>query len=332
MSRALRRVVGFLLGMAATALIGWGALVLWFTLPLADPLPGGIALAFAGFCLIGLVAAWWRHRLLPLLPVVIGLAGVLVWWSSIEPSNDRSWQPDVARLASAEIDGERVTLRNIRNFAYRTADDYTERWYDRSVDLRQLEAVDLIAVYWGNDAIAHTMASFVFAGQPITFSIETRKEIGESYSTLAGFFRNYELTYVVADERDVVALRTSYREPPEDVYLYRVQMPRENMRKLFLAYLAEINLLTVTPKFYNSLTTNCTTNIVQHIRSYREDLPLSWKMLLSGYFAELIYESGGLDHGLPFIELRRASLINERARAAGLEDFSRTIRKDLPGM
>jgi hypothetical protein len=316
------------------AMAAWGALALWFTLPLGDGLRGALAATFAALGLGGLLLALLRRRIvLPLLPFALTSVLVLAWWSTITPSNQRHWQPDVARLPSAEIEGELVTLRNVRSFTYRTATDYSEHWYDRTVDLRELDSVDLIAVYWGSDAIAHTMASFGFAGEPVTISIETRKEQGEDYSTLAGFFRRYELYYVVADERDLIGLRTTYREPTEDVYLYRVHMPRENMRRLFLAYLAEINSLHQSPEFYNTLTTNCTTNIVHHIRSFREDLPLSWKMLASGHFAELIYEYGALDQSLPFAELRRASLINERARAAdGAPDFSRRIRAGLPGM
>jgi hypothetical protein len=333
-SRLVRLVVGGLLATLVVAMAAWGGLALWFTLPLAAAPRAGLALAFAALGLGGLLALLRRRQTaLPLLPFALTSVLVLAWWSTITPSNQRAWQPDVARLPSAEIEGELVTLRNLRSFDYRSATDYTERWYDKTVDLSELDSVDLIAVYWGSDDIAHTMASFGFAGEPVTISIETRKEQGEEYSTLAGFFRRYELYYVVADERDLVGLRTTYREPTEDVYLYRVHMPRENMRRLFLAYLAEINSLNERPEFYNTLTTNCTTNIVQHIRSFREDLPLSWKMLASGHFAELVYEYGALDQSLPFAELRRASLINERARAPdGAADFSRRIRAGLPGM
>jgi hypothetical protein len=270
---------------------------------------------------------------LPLLPFTIALMVLLVWWSTIEPSNDRAWQPDVARLPSAEIEGDLVTLRNVRSFEYRSAADYIEHWHDRTVDLRRLDSLDLVAVYWMGDAIAHTMLSFGFAGEPVTISIETRKEQGEEYSTLAGFFRRYELYYVVGDERDLIGLRTTYRQPPEDVYLYRVHAPEENIRRLFLEYVAKINQLHEQPEFYNTASTNCTTNIVTHVHALREDVPLDWRMLLSGYFPELVYAYRRLDQSLPFEALRRRSLINDRARAAdGASDFSRRIRAGLPGM
>ena len=146
-------------------------------------------------------------------------------------------------------------------------------------------------------------------------------------------FRRYELYYVVADESDLIGLRTNYRDPPEDVYMYRVRAPQENIRRLFLQYLGQINELNVRPEFYNTATTNCTTNIVTHVEAIRPQVPLSWKMLLSGYFPELVYDRGSLDQSLPFEALRQQSYINERARAAnGAGDFSRRIREGLPGM
>jgi hypothetical protein len=329
----LHLISASLLILIVVAMAGWGALALWFTLPFADGARGALALVFAALGLGGFLIAALRRRVAPLLPFVLACVAVLVWWASIEPSNARAWQADVARLPSAEIEGDLVTLRNVRHFDYRSATDYTENWYDRTVDLNQLEALDLIAVYWMGDAIAHTMLSFVFThGEPVTISIETRKEEGEDYSTLAGFFRRYELYYVVGDERDLIGLRTTYREPTEDVYLYRVHAPRENVRRLFLDYLAKINRLHERAEFYNTGTTNCTTNIVTHIRAIRKGVPLNWKMLFSGHFPALVYEYGALDQSLPFETLRRQSRINDRARAADGADFSCRIREGLPGM
>jgi hypothetical protein len=330
----LRLGAGGLLVVVVVAAALWGTLALWFGLPATAGARLVVAVLFAGLGIGGLVMALRRGRiLLPLLPFTIALMALLVWWSMIEPRNDRAWQPDAARLPSAEIDGDFVTLRNIRSFDYRSAADYTEHWYDRTLDMRRLDSLDLIAVYWMGDAIAHTMLSFGFAGEPIAISIETRKERGEQYSALAGFFRRYELYYLVGDERDLIGLRTTYRAPPEDVYLYRVHAPRENIRRLFLEYLIKINQLRERPEFYNTAIINCTTNIVTHVRALRQDVPLDWRMLLSGHFPELVYARGGLDQSLPFEALRRRSLINERARAAETApDFSRRIRAGLPGM
>jgi uncharacterized protein DUF4105 len=242
--------------------------------------------------------------------------------------------PEVSRLAYADVDGERITLHNIRNFDYRTETDFIPRWYDATFELPDLRSADLIACYWMGDAIAHVMVSFGFAhDRYIAVSIETRKERGETYSTIAGFFKQYELIYVVGDERDLIRVRTNYREPKEDVYVYRAQVPLENVRRLFLDYVRKMNELKDHPVFYNTLTTNCTTNILFHTHVNPGSPPLSWKVLLSGYVPQYAYELGRLDTSMPFEELRRRSRVNERAQAADrAADFSRRIRDGLPGM
>ncbi|MCZ6772474.1 MAG: DUF4105 domain-containing protein [Proteobacteria bacterium] len=325
---------GGLIGLLVIGAAVWGALALWFAFPAVEGLRAALATGFAVLGAGGLLAAVLRRRLvMPLLPFTVASVVLLVWWSTIEASNDRAWQPDVAMLASADIEGDVITLRNVRSFTYRSESDFTPLWYDKTVNLKQLETLDLIAVYWMGDAIAHTILSFGFAGEQIAISIEIRKEQGEAYSALAGLFRRYDLYYLIADESDLIGLRTTYRDPPEDVYLYRVKAPQENIRQLFLQYLEKINELNLRPEFYNTATTNCTTNIVTHVEAIRPQVPLSWKMLLSGYFPDLVYERGSLDQSLPFEVLRQRSYINERARAAnGAGDFSRRIREGLPGM
>ena len=254
-----------------------------------------------------------------------------LWWCSIIPSNSRNWQPDVAVLPYAEISGDTVTVRNIRNFTYRSETDCQPRYYDKTFDLKKLGSVDLIAVYWMGNAIAHIMLSFGFEGQDyLCLSIETRKEQGEEYSSLKGFFRQYELIYVVADERDLIRLRTDYRNPREDVYLYRTRMPQESARKLFLEYVKTINSLRDKPEFYNTLTTNCTTDVVRHFQAFGGKMRYNWKILFSGYTPLYAYEIGGLDDSLPFEELRARSYINPKAQAIGdAPDFSVRIREEM---
>ena len=191
--------------------------------------------------------------------------------------------------------------------------------------------MDLIAVYWMGDAIAHIMLSFGFEDQDyLCFSIETRKEQGEEYSTLKGFFRQYELIYVVADERDLIRLRTDYRNPREEVYLYRTRMPQKNAQKLFFEYIKTINSLRDKPEFYNTLTTNCTTDVVRHFQSFGGIMRYNWKILLSGYTPLYAYEIGGLDDTLPFEELRARSYINPKAQVIGdAPDFAVKIREEM---
>lgn len=268
--------------------------------------------------------------------VAFGAAFLILvfWWLGIRPSNDRDWQPDVARLATVDIDGDLITIHNVRNIEYRSETDFTLRYYEKTFDLGRLTAVDLITSYWMGPSIAHVFLSFVFEDRDyLAVSIELRKKVGDEYSVIRGFFRNYEITYVVADERDVIRLRTNIRKPEEQTYLYRTRITREDARNLFLAYIKRINRLNRKAKFYNTLTSNCTTNILIHTRGFRTRIPFSWKVMLSGYVDEFVYGLGGLDDSMPFEQLKRKSLINERAKAAGdSDDFSHIIRRGLPLM
>ena len=333
--RTAARVIGLLLlGLLLLGMAGWATLALLYFDHASVPLRNGAAALYAVAALAGLVGLTlrrWRRRAIVASLALFAL--VLAAWSAIPASNDRAWQPDVAVLPYASIEGDRITVHNIRNADYRSETDFTTAYYDRTFDLKQLDSVDLLAVYWMGPAIAHVFLSFGFAdGQHLAISIEARKELGEGYSSVQGFFRQYELYYVVADERDVIRLRTNYRrDPPEDVYLYRLQSTAATRRGLFLEYLHQINSLKDHPEFYNSLTTNCTSNIWVHSRVNPGHLPYSWKILLSGYVPEYLYENGRLDTSVPFEELRRRGHINALAQAADkAEDFSQRIRAALP--
>jgi hypothetical protein len=319
-----------LLVLAILGLAAWAAAALYLGPPRATA--GAVAIGVVG-ALAAISAVLPRLRWWPVALFAVAFGAFLIRWHGVVPSNDRDWQPDVAVLPFASFDGDLVTIHNIRNFDYRTETDYTPRYYDKTYDLRKLDSVDLIAVYWMGDAIAHIMASFGFGGRDfVAVSIETRKERGETYDTLKGFFRQYELTYVVGDERDLIRLRTNYRQdPPEDVYLFRTNAPPENVRRLFLSYLEKINELKEHPAFYNTLTTNCTTNVLMHTQVNPGKQAYSWKILLSGYTPLYAYELGRLDTRLPFDELKRRSRINAAAHAADqAADFSERIRAGLP--
>ena len=283
----------FLISISLAAMTAWGALAIYYSNLPGNGLRTILAALFALFGVALLV--WYLFSAKRTRPCIVFLAAFLLlvaWWSTIPPSQDRDWAPEYAKLVHATINGDLVTIHNIRNFDYRTETDFTPRYYDKTFDLRQLDSVDVIATYWMGDAIAHVFLSFGFSGKDfLAISIETRRERGESYSTIAGFFKQYELFYVVADERDLIRLRTNYRkDPPEDVYLYRSRAPADNARRLFLDYIREINALAEKPEFYNALTTNCTTSILTHTRVNQGNLPLSWKVLLSGYVPLYLYE------------------------------------------
>ena len=321
-----------LLATAIVASGAWGALAIAFLLggPGRAWLGQALAVGFALAALAAVVALHrrrWRRRVLGVYLML--LVAVAVLWNGTEPSNERDWQPDVAVLPYATRDGNVFHVHNIRNFEYRSATDYRAAYYDKKFDLRELTGVDLVAVYWMGPAIAHTFLSFEFrGGDYLAISIETRKKKGDDYSTLRGFFRQYELIYVVADERDVIRLRTNYRrDPTEDVYVYRVTGDLENGRRVFAEYMKQINSLRARPEFYNTLTSNCTTDIWMNTLVNADHLPFSWKILLSGYVPQYLHESGRLDTSIPFANLARRAHVNGRALDAGeAPDFSRRIR------
>jgi hypothetical protein len=238
----------------------------------------------------------------------------------------------VVVLPWSEVAGNRVTVHNIRNCDYRSETDFTVRHYDRIFDLDKLRSADLYLVHWGSPHIAHTMMSFGFEGdQYLCFSIETRKEKGEDYSTVKGFFKQYELTYVAADERDLVRLRTNFRG--EQVHIYRLRADQSQIRGAFLDYLKSMNSLKDRPEWYNAFTSNCTTNIRGHTSPYAGNKQWNWRFLVNGHLDELIYERGSVDRSLPLAELNARSLVDAKAQAAGDgEDFSRRIREGVPGM
>ena len=309
----------------------WGALLLWFQGPGTDGLR--IALA-AAWCLLGLGAAVClagRGPRLPALAWLLCLLALVGGWSTLRPSHERDWADDVAQLLQAEIDGNRLTLRNVRNFDWHSEDDYTVRWETREYDLDRLADADLVLSYWMGPHIAHTLVSFGFDdGRRLVFSLEIRKERGEAFSALGGFFREFESVLIAADENDIVRTRSNARG--EDVYLYRLDVPRAALRQLFLGYLDEARRIRDRPRFYNTLTSNCTTVVFDLARQVSPGLPLDYRLLLSGHFAEYVGERGGLLPGYGYAELQRAGRISERARAfdGPPQDFPHAIRAGMP--
>jgi uncharacterized membrane protein YhaH (DUF805 family) len=321
-----------MLGLLIAASGGWGALALNYNGPHNNAVRIALATAFAVASLVAVIALIFRRwRWRAFTGYLVLFAVWMLWYNGIKPSNDLDWQTDVSKLAYATIDGNFVTVHNIRNFDYRTETDYTPAWYDKRYDLNQLEGVDVISVYWMGPDIAHVFLSFAFAGgDHLAISIETRKTKGQDYSTIEGFFRQYELIYIVADERDVIRLRTNYRhDPDEEVYIYRAKGDIENGQRLFMEYMIKLNELTKRPEFYNTLTTNCTTNIWMNTFVNANHLPFSWKILASGHVPEYLYEHDRLvTGGLTFPELQQKVHVNDRAHAAGNSaDFSRLIRE-----
>ncbi|MDO8980318.1 MAG: DUF4105 domain-containing protein [Afipia sp.] len=310
-------------------LIAWAALAIYYSnLPWT-----GLRLALAvAFAVFAIWALWFSRQ--RRMPVVFGLLflGVVAWWISIPPSHDREWRPEVAVMPRAIIDGDRVRITGVRNFDYRTRNDFTVRWEEREVSLSHLTALDFYVSYFTEGPVGHTFVSFIFDNAPpLTISIETRPEVGEGFAPVASLFKQFELIYVVGDERDIVGVRTNHRREP--TYLYRLNASADDARRLLLVYLTRINELADRPEFYHLLTNSCTINIVRYANAAGRAGRFDIRHLLNGLIDSYLYHSGRVDTTLPFDELRRRSLINEAAQAAdGASDFSERIRASLPTM
>jgi hypothetical protein len=265
-----------------------------------------------------------------------GFVLVLSWWLTLKPSNNHDWQLDVAQTAWADVKGDTVTIHNYRDCRYRAEFDYTCQWTTKTVRLSDLRGIDVALIHWGLPDIAHLIVSFHFAGDDyIAVSIEMRKQAGQAYSSIRGFFRQYTLTYIFADERDLIRLRSNFRQG-EEVDLYRTTADAEYSRKLFLQYLRRANELHERAEWYNALTSNCSTNVFSQMRAIGE-LPggisrLDPRVLLSGEADKMLYDHGLLAGNLPFPELRKQALIDPTARMVGdSPDFSRLIRVGRAG-
>ncbi len=325
--RFLLRAIGWLLLAVGMA---WAFGALWYDLPIpALAVRHGLALFLPAGSLAALLflRPLWRAKF-GIVAAILLIAG---WWFTLRPSNDRPWQSDVAQTAWADIDGDTVTFHNVRNFDYHHDGTATPRWETRTVLLSHLTGIDLAVNYWGSPWMAHPIACFTFAdAQPLCFSIETRREIGESYSAIGGLYRQYELITIVADERDVLRMRTNYHSG-EDIFLYRTTASPTQARIRLLEYVTALNALRSQPRWYHAITANCTTTIRTQ-RPAGDRMPWDWRILLNGKGDEMMYERQLIEtSGLSFSELKRRSWINDRARAADQDpDFSRRIREGLP--
>jgi hypothetical protein len=323
--RAARAFAWTLAWLVAIGCATWALGALHYDFPIAKTM---VAWGFAAAIVATIIFV--RGGLRKLGAILCAFALVLIWWLTLKPSNYGNWQPDVAQLAWADINGDEFTFHNVRTCDYRTDTDYTPHWETRTVRLSQITGIDLAIDYWGSPWIAHPIISFQFADTPpFCFSIETRKTVGQSYSTIGGLYRQYTLIYLVADERDVIRLRTNYRN--EDIYLYHTTVSLDRARERFLEYVRSLNALRTQPRWYNAITTNCTTSIRSQHPS-KERIPWDWRILLNGKADELLYRDGALvTGGLPFAELKAQSLIDDRAkRADASPDFSQLIRVGLP--
>ncbi len=308
----------------AAGIVAWTALALYFQV--------GAPLSFVFYALLAvasLAMLWFAFkgrwgRVWGAMAALVGLVGI--WWATIEPRDDRTWRSEVAHGVTADLDGSQATLRNVRNFDWITEEEANERWETRVVDLDAITSIDMFLSVWDSPEIAHTLVSFGFAdGQRIVFSGEIRKEKGEDFSSAGGFFRQFELVMIAADERDIVRLRTDVRE--EEVSVYPITLDAPRRRALFLSFVDLGNDLARQPRWYNTLTANCTTVPYKLVARISDEVVLDPRVLLSGRLPGYLHELGVLRPDMT------EAAIRERARLGKLgpatpdgAEFSRRIR------
>jgi hypothetical protein len=330
-ARVRKILATILVGLVLLLVVAWTYGALYYTFPFGA-LRAAAAVAFAVGSVIALIFV--KRKRIAVGAILLGFAATLGWFLSIRPRTDRNWLPDVAVLPRAEVDGDLVRVHGVRNFDYRTTEDFEVRYDDRTFDLKKLQAVDVYYCYWDqNEAVAHTMFSWDFGGTDVLcLSVELRREVGEEAGPLPGIFKQFELIYILGDERDLVRLRTNYRR--ERVFLIRSMLTPDEGRRVLLDVLATVNRFRMQPEFYRTIGNNCTTSVVDIVNSVLpEKIPFSRKILMNGYAPEIAYANRLHRTDLPFEEWKRRSNIDDAARAADKDPaFSRRIREGLPGM
>lgn len=314
----------------------WLCLALWFQEPFGWLLTRvliGIWIVFALSILgIYITQHFFNRHTDVLIYILVFLLG-LFWYFNLEAKQDREWNPEVAQVLSYQQNGDQITLHNVRNFNWHADGSYDERWESRKFDLTQITGVNIITSYWMGPQIAHTLVSFDFAnGKPLTFSIEVRKQKNEEFSTYGGFFRKYELSLIAADEKDLIYTRSNVRH--EQVYFFPINMPKTERRALFEEYLRKADELKNQPKWYNSLTSNCTTLVFDMGQAIsKRHLPTDYRLFASGYLPNYLYDLNALSHDLTIKQWYEVAYINPRV--SGLNNissiqYSTLIRKGIP--
>ena len=306
---------------------GWTAGALYYDATRRTAWGWVAILAWTALCL----ALLWYVRPLWISTACITLIffGVLFWWRTLKPSHDRTWDANFSRLPRMLIEGNTLTVKNVRNTQYRSLQDYDCHYEDRQYDLTGLCGIDFVLVYWGSKWMSHPMTVFDFGNdQHLCISIEVRYRHGESYSVLRNFYRQNELMYVISDERDAILRRTLYGDN-QDVYLYRLQLDQEALPIILDDYVKQVNQVDQEPRWYNVVTANCTTSIYQQLSNRPK---WNWRMLVNGQLDRMMYDRGTYFQGLPFAELKKRCWINRRANEARPGSFSHDIRQGLPGM
>lgn len=332
-SLSLRVLRVLLIG--ALALAGaFAAGVIWYHAPAGKVVNAILALAWFAFAVTCVIAYARRNDWRALAALALPFAAILTWFILIAPSNDRVWSPEMAQLLTYTRDGDTITVKNVRNFNWTGPDKADEKWETRTYALSNLKSVDVLSLYWKGPRIAHTYFSFVWAnGEALSLSVEIRKEVDETYSPVAGFFKAYELSILAGDERDFYGWRIHF--PKEDLQRFRTRANTQEAGKLLITLLDAANDLAAKPEFYNTLTENCTTEVWMLTDALDLGKPLDWRMFASGYLPDFLHDLKILDTTRPIAELREHAHTMpavRKAMADGLTGpaFSSAIRAGTP--
>jgi hypothetical protein len=272
--------------------------------------------------LFSILSPLWQ----PFLLLIATLMVFLVWWFRLRPRHDREWEPSVAMLPRAASNGDAITIESVRNFEYRSLDDFTPRYERRTYRLTNLKRADVVFFNWGIALMSHPVVVFDFGPDGrVCLSIEVRFRRGQQFSIIRSLYRQQELIFLVGDERDIILRRTKYGSPQE-AHMYRLNVTLEELRASFLDYINAVNQLHERPRWYHGLTANCTTSFYRLPNSRRRR---DWRVLANGRLDRALYEDGRLDRSLSFQELKRISYLNDVANAAPEAGFGDYILREL---
>ena len=330
----LRRILQFffvtLMAMALVGFTVWAAAALWFRAPGSDQVQLLISAAFAVLGAMTLFVWLRKKRASALLPFVIASVLLLAWWTSLQPPSDRTWAPDVARQVSGQINGDILTLNGVRNFEWGEDGSFVENWETQVYNLSELKSTDMFLSYWAGPEMAHFILSFGFAdGQYLAWSIEVRRQVNGVFSPVADAFKENPIIIVAATEEDIVGLRTNVRK--EDVQLFRLNPDPDIARALLEEYVIDSNALAAKPRWYNSITTNCTTVVLKMMRAIGNAPPFDWRIIVNGYLPDYGHELGSLNTEYSIEKLRELGSVSSKGQAFGIRPgFSEAIRQGVP--